>query len=80
VTEEVAPLRCRFCGKSQHEVRKLLAGTWLAMRAAPTEINICNECVEIFIQILASDADWRNEMIERLREAGPSPDDGENSN
>jgi len=31
-------LRCSFCGKSQHEVRKLIAG--------PT-VYICNECVEV---------------------------------
>src|SRR6476619_6671155 len=29
---------CTFCGKSQHEVRKLIAG--------PT-VFICNECVEL---------------------------------
>src|SRR5215469_10208758 len=31
-------LRCSFCGKSQHEVRKLIAG--------PT-VFICDECVEL---------------------------------
>ncbi|MGE0702196.1 MAG: ClpX C4-type zinc finger protein, partial [Hyphomicrobiaceae bacterium] len=30
-------LYCSFCGKSQHEVRKLIAG--------PT-VFICDECVE----------------------------------
>ena len=31
-------LYCSFCGKSQHEVRKLIAG--------PT-VYICDECVEL---------------------------------
>jgi len=31
-------LYCSFCGKSQHEVRKLIAGP---------ETFICNECVEL---------------------------------
>lgn len=35
---------CTFCGKSQHEVRKLIAG--------PPGIFICNECVEICVQII----------------------------
>jgi len=40
-------LRCSFCGKSQHEVRKLIAG--------PT-VYICNECVEVCLDIIAEDS------------------------
>lgn len=36
-------LYCSFCGKSQHEVRKLIAG--------PT-VFICDECVELCIDII----------------------------
>jgi ClpX C4-type zinc finger/Glyoxalase superfamily protein len=32
-------LYCSFCGKSQHEVRKLIAG--------PPPVFICDECVDI---------------------------------
>jgi ATP-dependent Clp protease ATP-binding subunit ClpX len=39
-------LRCSFCGKSQHEVKKLIAG--------PT-VYICNECVDICNEIMAED-------------------------
>ncbi len=39
-------LRCSFCGKSQHEVKKLIAG--------PT-VYICNECVEVCLDIIADD-------------------------
>src|SRR5947209_18139711 len=37
------PLHCTFCGKSQHEVRKLIAG--------PT-VFICDECVELCMDII----------------------------
>ena len=36
-------LYCSFCGKSQHEVRKLIAG--------PT-VFICDECVELCMEII----------------------------
>ena len=36
-------LHCSFCGKSQHEVRKLIAGP---------KVFICDECVAICNQIL----------------------------
>ena len=37
-------LYCTFCGKSQHEVRKLIAG--------PSSIYICNECIGLCNDIL----------------------------
>ena len=51
-----AALFCSFCGKSQHEVRKLISGPG---------IYICEECVALCNEILASqasleaDAAWR---------------------
>lgn len=36
-------LYCSFCGKSQHEVRKLIAGP---------NVFICNECVELCMDII----------------------------
>ena len=36
-------LYCSFCGKSQHEVKKLIAG--------PT-VFICDECVELCMDII----------------------------
>ncbi|RJQ53107.1 MAG: ATP-dependent Clp protease ATP-binding subunit ClpX [Nitrospiraceae bacterium] len=41
-------LRCSFCGKSQKEVRKLIAG--------PT-VYICNECVNLCNEIMAEELD-----------------------
>jgi ATP-dependent Clp protease ATP-binding subunit ClpX len=40
-------LRCSFCGKNQNEVKKLIAG--------PT-VYICNECIDICIEIISDDA------------------------
>ena len=39
-------LYCSFCGKSQHEVRKLIAG--------PT-VFICDECVKLCVDILSEE-------------------------
>ncbi len=41
-------LRCSFCGKPQREVKKIIAG--------PT-VYICNECVDICVEILRDDDD-----------------------
>ena len=46
-----APLRCSFCHKAATEVRKLIAG--------PT-VFICDECVEVCVDIIATDADVKN--------------------
>jgi hypothetical protein len=39
-------LRCSFCGKSQDDVRKLIAG--------PT-VYICDECIDLCCEILAEE-------------------------
>ena len=41
-----AVLRCSFCNKSQRDVKKLIAG--------PT-VYICDECVDICLDIIAED-------------------------
>jgi ATP-dependent Clp protease ATP-binding subunit ClpX len=45
-----AVLHCSFCGKSQDEVRKLIAG--------PT-VYICDECIELCNEIIAEEAEER---------------------
>ena len=40
-------LYCSFCGKSQHELRRLIAGR-------PT-VHICNECVELCMDIVGEE-------------------------
>ena len=46
MTTERGELRCSFCGKSQDEVKKLIAG--------PT-VYICDECVELCNDIIAEE-------------------------
>jgi len=45
--QEKNTLYCSFCGKSQHEVRKLIAG--------PT-VFICDECVELCMDIIREES------------------------
>ncbi len=44
--EDNANLSCSFCGKSQKEVKKLIAG--------PT-VYICDECIELCNDIIAEE-------------------------
>ena len=48
-------LYCSFCGKSQHEVRKLIAGP---------SVFVCDECVELCNDII------REEMQEKTASGG----------
>ena len=39
--------RCSFCGKTQDQVRKLIAG--------PNGVYICDECIDLCDEILAEE-------------------------
>jgi ATP-dependent Clp protease ATP-binding subunit ClpX len=54
-------LYCSFCGKSQHEVRKLIAGP---------SVFVCDECVELCNDIIREELE---EKQERSREKLPRP-------
>ena len=54
-------LYCSFCGKSQHEVKKLIAG--------PT-VFICDECVELCMDIIKEE---NKSVINQKLEGIPSP-------
>jgi len=56
-------LYCSFCGKSQHEVRKLIAG--------PT-VFICDECVELCMDIIREE---HKTTLVRSRDGVPTPRD-----
>ena len=49
-------LKCSFCGKSQNDVRKLIAG--------PT-VYICDECIELCNDIIAEE--WEEERSREIR-------------
>ena len=55
------PLYCSFCGKSQHDVRKLIAG--------PTAY-ICNECVELCKDIIGEEKEL---SLVKSRDGIPRP-------
>ena len=54
-------LYCSFCGKSQHEVRKLIAG--------PT-VFICDECVELCMDIIREES---KSSLVKSRDGVPTP-------
>jgi len=54
-------LYCSFCGKSQHEVKKLIAG--------PT-VFICDECVELCMDIIKEES---KSSLVKHQEGVPSP-------
>ncbi len=58
-------IRCSFCGKSQEQVNKLIAG--------PNGTYICDECIEICNEILEEDL-IRGEGEENIEEAQPGWD------
>ena len=49
-----AALKCSFCGKSEHSVKKLIAGTG---------VYICDNCVELCNELLQKDLDDDEEEI-----------------
>ena len=55
------PLYCSFCGKSQHEVRKLIAG--------PT-VFICDECVELCMDIIREE---NKTSLAKSKDGVPTP-------
>ena len=55
-------LYCSFCGKSQHEVRKLIAGP---------RVFICDECVELCMDIIRED----KSALVKSRDGVPTPAD-----
>jgi ATP-dependent Clp protease ATP-binding subunit ClpX len=65
VTRETASelLRCSFCNKSQREVRKLIAGP---------NVYICDECVDICLDIIAED---RAREARESRRSLPKPEE-----
>ena len=46
-------VRCSFCGKTQDQVRKLIAGS--------NNVFICDECIELCGEILAEELEEEEE-------------------
>jgi ATP-dependent protease Clp ATPase subunit len=60
-SDSKSTLYCSFCGKSQHEVRKLIAG--------PT-VFICDECVELCRDIIQEE---KKSSLSKSRDGVPTP-------
>jgi ATP-dependent protease Clp ATPase subunit len=59
---------CSYCGKRSSEVTRLIV-------APRPEIGICNECVELCMEICAiDDSAWRDNQIARLKELRERPE------
>ncbi len=63
-------LYCSFCGKSQHLIKKLIAG--------PT-VFICNECVDLCVDIIREEAkqDLEKAAATDCGKAVPTPRESE---
>ena len=55
-------LYCSFCGKSQHEVRKLIAGP---------SVFVCDECITLCNDIMREEIHERSGQDWQVRFAGP---------
>src|SRR5690625_5683650 len=60
-TDKGKILYCSFCGKSQHEVRKLIAGP---------SVYICDECVDLCNDIIREELEA---AVETESESLPTP-------
>lgn len=58
-------VRCSFCEKSEHQVRKLISG--------PNNVYICDECIELCSNIIEEDDDENGEFLESETEDLPKP-------
>ena len=58
-------LRCSFCEKSEHQVRKLIAG--------PHNVYICDECIELCSEIIEEDDEANDGAIVNDDDELPKP-------
>ena len=62
--EKEKSLFCSFCGKNQHEVKKLIAGP---------SVFICDECVDLCNDIIKEESKELNEQLEKIESDLLSP-------
>jgi hypothetical protein len=61
-------VKCNFCGKPPALVRKLIAGHG---------VYICNECVELCVEIIANESAGSELRVRNDRVGAPEPGDDE---
>jgi ATP-dependent protease Clp ATPase subunit len=57
-------LSCSFCGKSQDDVKKLIAGP---------KVHICDECVDACIEILGAERAWCDAALANIKRLRKQP-------
>jgi len=57
VKDNKISLFCSFCGKNQHEVKKLIAGP---------SVFVCNECIDLCNDIIKEESKELNEELEKI--------------
>ena len=57
-------IRCSFCGKTQDQVRKLIAGS--------NNVFICDECIDLCAEILEEELDGQEQVSEEFGEINRS--------
>ena len=57
-------LHCSFCGKSQHQVRKLIAGP---------SVFVCDECIELCNDIIRTESGNEEVETEEIKSKFPTP-------
>ena len=62
-SETFGTLRCSFCGKTQREVKKLIAGPG---------VYICDECIDLCNDIIVEEKDREDHTKGGLRVPKPS--------
>ena len=61
-TDERKQLKCSFCGKTQEQVRKLIAGP---------NVYICDECIELCADIIDEEYDVLANKTENMNTPKP---------
>ena len=64
-------LYCSFCGKSQHEVKKLIAGP---------SVFICDECIDLCNEIIRDELPSGDEHVRHERRAKSASNRGRPAN
>ena len=64
MSDERRPLRCSFCGKHEHQVRRMIQGPG---------VRICNECVQLCMGILDDGFEPVPGPVDDLPDVLPTP-------
>ncbi|HEX8220738.1 MAG TPA: ClpX C4-type zinc finger protein [Chloroflexia bacterium] len=64
------PRRCSFCGKDEADIARLIANGATSKKA---RTNICNECIELCVEILSEEAESSHHATRTANRTAPQP-------